>query len=102
VRYLGCDTHQTVALDAVRRLKTTPIHELERYMRCKDCSQAFKMQQLGWSERLNVQRALHLRRIGGRAGIGAVSTPVVKMGYVDHRIHDASAVRIIRARSELR
>jgi hypothetical protein len=23
----------------VRRPKTTPIHELERYMRCKDCSQ---------------------------------------------------------------
>lgn len=39
VRCLGCDTHQTVALDVVRRPKTTPIHELERYMRCKDCSQ---------------------------------------------------------------
>src|SRR5271156_5016032 len=39
VRCLGCDTHQTVALDAVRRSKTTPIRELERYMRCKDCSQ---------------------------------------------------------------
>jgi hypothetical protein len=26
---LGCDTHQTVALDVVRRPKTTPIHELE-------------------------------------------------------------------------
>jgi hypothetical protein len=39
VRCLGCDTHQTVALDVVRRSKTTPIHELERYMRCKDCSQ---------------------------------------------------------------
>ena len=38
-RCLGCDTHQTVALDIVRRPKTTPIHELERYMRCKDCSQ---------------------------------------------------------------
>jgi hypothetical protein len=38
VRCLGCDTHQTVALD-VRRPKATPIHELERYMRCKDCSQ---------------------------------------------------------------
>ena len=36
---LGCDTHQTVALDIVRRPKTTPIHELERYMRCKDCSE---------------------------------------------------------------
>jgi hypothetical protein len=39
VRCLGCDTHQTVALDIVRRSKTTPIHELERYMRCKDCSE---------------------------------------------------------------
>jgi hypothetical protein len=39
VRCLGCDTHSTVALDIVRRPKTTPIHELERYMRCKDCSQ---------------------------------------------------------------
>jgi Zn finger protein HypA/HybF involved in hydrogenase expression len=39
VRCLGCDTSQTVALDIVRRPKATPIHELERYMRCKDCSQ---------------------------------------------------------------
>ena len=38
VRCLGCDTHQTVALAAVRRPKATPIHELERYLRCKDCS----------------------------------------------------------------
>src|ERR1700739_4909722 len=39
VRCLGCDTHQTVALNIVRRPKTTSIHELECYMRCKDCSQ---------------------------------------------------------------
>src|ERR1700743_2279417 len=39
VRCLGCDTHQSVALDVIRRPKITPIHELERYMRCKDCSQ---------------------------------------------------------------
>jgi ribosomal protein S27E len=39
VRCLGCDMHQTVALDIVRRSKATPIHELERYMRCKDCSE---------------------------------------------------------------
>jgi hypothetical protein len=39
IRCLGCDTHATVALDIIRRPKTTPIHELERYMRCKDCSQ---------------------------------------------------------------
>ena len=39
VRCLGCDTHQTVALDVVRRFKATPIHELEPYMRCGDCSQ---------------------------------------------------------------
>jgi hypothetical protein len=30
VRYLGCDTHQMVALDIVRRPKHTPIQELER------------------------------------------------------------------------
>jgi hypothetical protein len=39
VRCLGCDTHQTVALEIVRRPKSTPIHELERYMRCKECSE---------------------------------------------------------------
>ena len=39
VKCLGCETHQTVPLDIVRRPKSTPIHELERYMRCKDCSQ---------------------------------------------------------------
>ncbi|SDJ60654.1 hypothetical protein SAMN05444171_1255 [Bradyrhizobium lablabi] len=38
VKCLGCNTQQSVALDIIRRLKTTPIHELERYMRCKDCS----------------------------------------------------------------
>jgi hypothetical protein len=39
VKCLGCNTHQTVALDIVRRPKATPVHELERYMWCKDCSQ---------------------------------------------------------------
>jgi hypothetical protein len=39
VKCLGCDTHQTIALDIMRRPKTTPIHELERYMRCKECSE---------------------------------------------------------------
>jgi hypothetical protein len=38
VRCLGCDTNQTVALDIVRRPKTTPVRELERYMRRKHCS----------------------------------------------------------------
>jgi len=38
VKCLGCETHQTVALDVVRRQKWTPVHELERYMRCKECS----------------------------------------------------------------
>ena len=50
VKCLGCSTHQTVALDVVRRPKTTPVHELERYLRCKDCSQvrryAYKRSQL--------------------------------------------------------
>jgi len=39
VRCLGCDTRRTAALDIVRRPKATPIHGLERYMRCKDCSE---------------------------------------------------------------
>ena len=39
VKCLGCNTHQTVALDIIRRPKTTPVHELERYMRCKNCSE---------------------------------------------------------------
>jgi hypothetical protein len=38
VKCLGCNTHQTITLDIARRPKTTPIHELERYMRCKECS----------------------------------------------------------------
>jgi hypothetical protein len=38
VKCLGCNTHQTMALNIVRRPKSTPIHELERYMRCTDCS----------------------------------------------------------------
>ncbi|ODM84666.1 hypothetical protein [Bradyrhizobium elkanii] len=38
VKCLGCETHQTVALDIIRRPKSTPIHELERRMRCNDCS----------------------------------------------------------------
>jgi hypothetical protein len=38
VKCLGCSTHQTVPLNIVRRPKATPIHELERYMPCKDCS----------------------------------------------------------------
>jgi hypothetical protein len=39
VKCLGCNTHQTVALDIVRRPKATPIHELERCMRCRQCSE---------------------------------------------------------------
>jgi hypothetical protein len=64
VRCLGCDTHQTLALDIVRRPKTTPIHELERYMRCEDCSEvrgyAYKRSHL-----VALRRAIRLR-IGGR------------------------------------
>ena len=38
VKCLGCETHSTVDLTIVRRPKETPVHELERWMRCKDCS----------------------------------------------------------------
>src|SRR5258706_2884107 len=33
VKCLGCDTHQTVALEIVRMPKTTLIHQLERHIR---------------------------------------------------------------------
>ena len=50
VKCLGCNTHQIVFLDIVRRPKTTPVHELERYMRCRQCSEvrryAYKRSQL--------------------------------------------------------
>ena len=36
VKCLGRNTHQTLALETVRRTKATPVHELERYMRCKE------------------------------------------------------------------
>jgi hypothetical protein len=39
VKCLGCNTHLAIALDIVQRPKTTPIHELERYMQCRQCSE---------------------------------------------------------------
>ena len=39
VKCFDCNTHQTVALDIVRRPKATPVHELERYMRCRQRSE---------------------------------------------------------------
>jgi len=40
VHCLGCDTRQTVDLAKLKRPRqTTPIHALERSMRCKGCSE---------------------------------------------------------------
>src|SRR3954454_15539505 len=39
VRCLGWETNHTVALAIMRLPKTTLVHECERYMRCKYCSQ---------------------------------------------------------------
>jgi hypothetical protein len=70
VKCLGCSTHQSVALDIVRRPKTTPVHELERYMRCKDCSQVrgYPYKRAIWSrcDRRRFPPASRRRR-GGRA-----------------------------------
>ena len=70
VKCLGCETHQTVALNIVRRPKTTPIHELERYMRCKDCSRQsgrpFKRSHLVALRSTKIS-ALIRRQRGGRA-----------------------------------
>jgi len=77
VRCLGCDSHQTVALDIVRRPKTTPIHELERYMRCKDCSQVRGhpyMRSHLVVRTTKISRATRPRR-GGRLNVSA-HTPI--------------------------
>ena len=69
VRCLGCDTHQTVALNIVRRPKATPIHELERYMRCKDCSRFAAIPTsaaIWWRSGRRKFRPLIRRRPGGR------------------------------------
>ena len=70
VKCLGCNTHQTVALDIVRRPKATPVYELERYMRCKDCSEVRGYAKSGaiWSRcgQGRFQPVIRPRR-GGRA-----------------------------------
>ena len=39
VRCAACDLHSTLDLTTIRRPKeTTPIHELERRLHCRDCS----------------------------------------------------------------
>ena len=75
VRCVGCDTSQTIALDVVRRPKATPVHELERYMRCRDCSQVrgypYKRSYLIALRRRRSRRAI--RRRGGGRGSGNVA-----------------------------
>src|SRR6201996_8295087 len=73
VKCLGCNTHQTVALDIVRRPKTTPIHELERYMRCKDCSEvrgyAFAQPSGRAVDDENFRQRSAVNVVAGRAGL---------------------------------
>ena len=91
MRCLGCDTHQTVALDIMRRPKTTPIHELERYMRCGDCSQVrgypFKRSHL---VALRATKISARRQHGGRVS-GVDPAPAPPIGT---RIDTASSVSI--------
>jgi hypothetical protein len=68
VRGLGCDTNQTVALDIVRRPKVTPVHELERYMRCKDCSKL-----RGYPYKRSCLVALRGTKISGQPAVGLVA-----------------------------
>jgi len=69
VRCLGCDTHQTVALDIVRRPKTTPIHELERSCAARTARRcgAIRTSAAIWSRfgAARFRRAIR-RRVGGR------------------------------------
>ena len=70
VKCLGCNTHQTIALDIVRRPKATPVHELERYMRCRQCSEEFGAIPISgaiWSRcgPSRSRRAIRPGRVGG-------------------------------------
>ena len=80
VRCLSCDTHQTVALDIVWRPKTTPIHELERYMRCKDCSDArgYPYKRRWRCGGLRFRRAIRRQR-GGRESSETTKTATIVM-----------------------
>jgi hypothetical protein len=78
VRCHGCDTRQTVALDIVRRPKSTPIHELERYMRCRDCSQV-----RGYPYKRSHLVALRTTKISaGDPAIDMVAGGALKEGYI--------------------
>ena len=60
VKCLGCN----VALDIVRGPKITPVHQLGRYLRCRECSAvrryAFKRSQLiALRQPRSLRRALH-------------------------------------------
>jgi hypothetical protein len=39
VKCAGCNTHSTIDLTIVRRPRQTPICQLERWLRCKPCSE---------------------------------------------------------------
>ena len=68
VKCLGCNTHQTVPLDIVRRPKATPVHELERYMRCRTArspGRPYKRSHLVALRATKISAAIRRRR-GGR------------------------------------
>ena len=69
VKCLGCDTHQTVALDILRRPKTTPVHELDATCAAASAPKSGAMPTSAaiWSRcaRPRFPPMIHLRR-GGR------------------------------------
>jgi hypothetical protein len=88
VKCLGCNTHQTVALNIVRRPKTTPIHEWNATCAAKT---------LG-SSRLSVQaqpsgRAATERDFSERSAIYVVAGREVKLMWVISRSQQCSTVR---------
>jgi hypothetical protein len=72
VKCLGCATHSTVDLTTVRRPKATPVYELERYMRCRQCSEArgraYKRSHLVALRGTKSRRVIHRQRGGPVSG----------------------------------
>jgi hypothetical protein len=72
VKCLGCNTHQTVALDIVRRPKTTPVHELQGLLGSSRLSVQAQPSG-GAARRKNLGERSALEMVAGRAVIQRAS-----------------------------
>ena len=97
---LGGETHQTVALYIVRRPKWTPVHELERYMRCKQCSRRhrhpFQTQPpCGPADQQDIHHELAISVVAGRTMKGPMKNVDDKRAKHPYAEPEAAARRLM-------